>query len=366
MNNMNIMILANSGGGLYRFRRELLEELLKSHKVSICLPEGDYIKELIELGCEFIPCNVLERHGMNPLKELELIHFYKKLLRKYQPDIVFTYTIKPNVYGGMVCGNLNIPYVANVTGLGTAVENPGLMQKITLVLYRLGLRKAKKVFFQNTANRDFMCRQGVIKGAYDLLPGSGVNLGHYVPLEYPHSETVEFVFVGRTMKEKGIENYLEAAEYIRNKYPNTKFHICGEPEQDYSRKLSELHEKGIIVFHGIVKNMAEMYREISCTIHPSYYPEGLSNVLLESCASARPIITTDRSGCREVVDDGINGFIVKQNDSQDLIKKIERFLDLTWEERKNMGLAGRAKVEREFNREIVTEKYLQEVMDVRR
>ena len=361
---MNILILANSGGGLYRFRRELLEELLKIHKVSICLPEGDFIEELIELGCDFVPCNLLERHGMNPIKELKLIRFYRDLLKKHRPDIVFTYTIKPNVYGGMVCGNLNIPYVANVTGLGTAVENPGLMQKITLTLYRLGLGKAKKVFFQNTENRDFMCRKGVLKGAYDLLPGSGVNLERYVPLGYPHTETVEFVFVGRTMKEKGIENYLEAAEFIREKYPYTKFHICGEPEQDYSQKLSEMHDKGIIIFHGIVKNMVEIYKSVSCTIHPSYYPEGLSNVLLESCASARPIITTDRSGCREVIEDGVNGFIVKQNDSQDLIRQIEKFLSLSWEERKNMGLAGRAKVEKEFDREIVIEKYLQEVKDV--
>lgn len=361
---MKIMILANYDAGLYRFRRELVEELLKEHEVYICLPNGNYVAEMVAWGCKFVACELLDRHGTNPVKELKLISYYKKVLKEIKPDIVFTYTIKPNVYGGMVCAGLNIPYLVNITGLGIAVENAGFMQKITLTLYKLGLKKAQKVFFQNATNRDFMLEKHVLNGAYDLLPGSGVNLKQYLPLEYPCKETVDFVFVGRTMKEKGIENYLEAAEYIKNKYPETRFHICGEPEQDYTQRLSELHEKGVIVFHGNVRDMTEIYKNISCTVHPSYYPEGLSNVLLESCASARPIITTDRAGCREVVDDGINGYICKQNDSADLIKQIEKFLALPWETRKRMGLAGREKVEKEFNREIVIRKYLEELKEV--
>ena len=361
---MKVMILANSGGGLYRFRRELLEELLKQHEVMICLPEGDFVKELKELGCTFFPCNLLERHGMNPLKEVQLIRFYRKILKENKPDIVFTYTIKPNAYGGMVCGSLKIPYVANVTGLGTAVENPGLMQKFTVALYKMGLKKAKKVFFQNTENRDFMCSRGVIKGAYDLLPGSGVNLTQFSPSEYPDGDTIDFVFVGRMMKEKGIENYLEAAERISEKHPYTRFHICGEPEENYEQRVKKLQEKGSVIFHGTVRNMAEMYRNISCTVHPTYYPEGLSNVLLESSACARPIITTDRAGCREVVEEGVNGFICKQNDSRDLILQLEKFLALSRNEQKEMGLAARRKVEKEFDRQIVIRKYLQEVESI--
>lgn len=361
---MKIMILANYDAGLYRFRRELLEELVKRHEVYICVPDGKYIEEMVGWGCKFIPCELLDRHGTNPVKELKLISYYRKKLKEIKPNMVFTYTIKPNVYGGMVCANLKIPYIVNITGLGTAVENDGLMQKITLILYKMGLRKSQKVFFQNTTNRDFMIEKGVLNGAYDLLPGSGVNLRQYLPLEYPNKETVDFVFVGRTMKEKGIENYLEAAEYIRGKYPATRFHICGDPEQDYTQRLTSLHEKEIIIFHGSVRDMTKIYKDISCTVHPSYYPEGLSNVLLESCASARPIITTDRAGCKEVVDDGVNGYICKQNDSADLIKQIEKFLSLSWENRRNMGLEGRKKVEKEFNREIVIQKYLKELEEV--
>lgn len=363
---MKVMILANNDAGLYKFRRELLEELLKKHQVMICLPEGEYIKDLTEMGCKFIPCNLLERRGMNPAKELKLIRFYREVLKEQKPDIVFTYTIKPNVYGGMVCGSLGIPYAANITGLGTAVENAGLMQKVTLTLYKLGLKKAQMVFFQNAENKTFMLEKGVVKGRYFQLPGSGVNLEHYQPMEYPKGDTIDFVFIARLMKEKGIDNYLDTAEVIRREYPQTRFHICGFCEDDYTARLNDLQEKGVIIYHGMVKDMTAIYRQISCTIHPTYYPEGLSNVLLESSASARPIITTNRAGCREVIDDGVNGYICKQNDSEDLIKQVEKFLSLSWEERKNMGLAGRVKVEKEFDRKIVINKYLQEVQRVQR
>lgn len=358
---MKVMIFANNDIGLYKFRKELIQELVKANEVFMCLPNGDFIKDLQLLGANFIPCELLDRHGTNPIKDLKLLAWYKAILKKYKPDIAFTYTIKPNVYAGMACASLNIPYVANVTGLGTAVENLGIMQFVTVNLYRYGLRKAQKVFFQNTENRDFMVNKGVVKGAYDVLPGSGVNLNNYTVSEYPNGETVDFVFVSRIMKEKGIDQYLDAAKEIRKKHPETRFHICGFCEQAYEEKLQRLNEDGIIIYHGLVKDMAAIYRQMSCTIHPTYYPEGLSNVLLESAASGRPIITTNRCGCREVVDDGVNGYVVEERNSQDLIEKIEMFLSKSVEERKSMGLAGRSKVEKEFNRQIVIEKYLGEI-----
>jgi galacturonosyltransferase len=261
----------------------------------------------------------------------------------------------------MACARLGIPYVSNITGLGTAVENGGIMQKVTLFLYKRGLKKAQKVFFQNTENRDFMINKGVVNGPYDVLPGSGVNLSQYHVLPYPTGETIEFLFVARVMKEKGIDQYLEAAEYIRKKYPQTRFHVCGYCEQDYEDRLRDLDKKSVIIYHGSVRDISEMHKISSCTIHPTYYPEGMSNVLLESCACGRPIITTNRSGCREIVDDGVNGFVVKQKDSKDLICQIENFLALPWEHKRQMGLAGRAKVEKEFDRKIVVEKYIKEV-----
>ena len=359
---MKILILANNDVGLYKFRREVIEALVAaSHTVYICLPEGSYISQLEEIGATFIRCDLLDRHGTNPIKDLALYSWYKKIIRQYCPDIVFTYTIKPNVYGGAACANLRIPYVVNVTGLGTAVENGGAIQQVTLVLYKYGLRKAQKVFFQNTENRDFMLKYKVVKKKYDLLPGSGVNLIQYRCLPYPTDEIINFVFAARVMKEKGIDQYLEAAKEIRKRHPKTRFHTCGFCEENYQEKLESLENQEIIIYHGMVSDMTQIYREAACTVHPTYYPEGLSNVLLESAASGRPIITTNRSGCREVVDDGINGYVVEEKSSQDLIDKIEMFLAKSVEERKAMGLAGRAKVEKEFDRRIVVRKYLEEV-----
>lgn len=358
---MRVLILANIDMGLYKFRRELLEELVKENEVYFCVPDGEFVESIKEIGCKFVPCTLMNRHGTNPIQELKLISFYKKVLREIKPDIVFTYTIKCNAYGGMACASLGVPYVANVTGLGTAIENGGLMQKVSLTLYKMGLRKAQKVFFQNAENRDFMVNHGVVKRAYDMLPGSGVNLNQYEVFPYPDGDTVDFVFIARVMKEKGIDQYLDAAREIRKCHPETHFHICGFCEPEYDGRLQEEADKGTVIYHGLVADMKPIYQMISCTVHPTYYPEGLSNVLLESAASGRPIITTDRSGCREVVEDGVNGYVVKQQDSKDLIEKIEKFLSLSVEERKAMGLAGRAKVEREFDRQIVIKKYLDEV-----
>lgn len=361
---MRVLILANSDAGLYLFRKELLIELLKKHEVVLSIPEGVYTSFFRKIGCKLIPTD-FERHGKNPWKEISLLATYKKILKSEKPDIVFTYTIKPNIYGGMACAEMGVPYVVNITGLGTAVENPGLLQKITIPMYRFGVRKAQKVFFQNSDNQEFMLSRNMIKGAYDLLPGSGVNLSQYQVKEYPNGDTVDFLFVARIMKEKGIDQYLETAEYITKKYPNTRFHICGACEPEYTGKLETLQEKGTVIYHGVIQNMEKMYEIASCTIHPTYYPEGLSNVLLESTACGRPIITTNRSGCREVVDDGVNGYVVREKDSADLIAKVECFLTLPWEQKRQMGLAGRRKVESEFDRRIVIEKYMEEMDQVK-
>ena len=355
-----VLLLTNSDSGLYQFRREVVEALCRRAEVVLCMPADAYADYFRGLGCRVVDCR-FDRHGTNPLQELRLLHFYEALIRAEKPTVVFTYTIKPNVYGGMACARLGVPYCANITGLGTAVENGGAMQKLSLTLYRRGLRRAQKVFFQNAMNRDFMLSHGVVHGAYDLLPGSGVNLDAFRPAPYPTGDTVDFLFISRVMREKGIDQYLEATEVIRARHPQTRFHVCGRCEQDYADRLRQLHDRGVILYHGEIQDVAAMHAVCACTVHPSYYPEGMSNVLLESCACARPIITTARPGCGEIVDDGVNGFLVRERDSADLIDKLERFLALSPEARRAMGLAARAKVEREFDRRIVVEKYLAEL-----
>lgn len=356
-----VLFLVNHDVVIYNFRLELVERLLaEGHQVAISSPYGERIEDLKAIGCEYHEI-FMSRHGMNPVKEFALIRQYKKLIRTVSPDIVFAYTIKPNIYGAIACRFAKIPCVANITGLGTAVENGGIVQKITVGLYKYAFTKIQKVYFQNTENRQFFVDHKIAVEKHDLLPGSGVNLQRFIPTEYPSADKTEFAFISRIMKEKGIDQYLEAAEYIHGKYPNTVFHVCGFCEQAYEDLLRELHEKGIIVYHGMIRDVKSILCNIHCTVHPTYYPEGISNVLLESSACARPIITTNRSGCREVIDDGVNGFVVGEKDSEDLIEKIEKFLNLSHDQKKEMGLKGREKVEREFDRQIVIDKYMAEV-----
>lgn len=355
-----ILILANNGGGLYRFRRELIEELLKCYEVNISLPYGEFVHDMIGMGCLFHETKI-DRRGMNPIKDVILFLYYIRLIRKVKPDVILSYTIKPNIYGGMVARLFKIPYMSNITGLGSAVERESILQTITLKLYRIALKKAACIFFQNQGNMNFMINHNVKGQNQVLVPGSGVNLDFYKPLPYPIESETNFVFISRVMKEKGIDLYLEAARVMVERYGNVKFHICGFCEEGYEEIVNKYVENGIVIYHGSIIDVREIHKISNCTVHPSYYPEGMSNVLLESAACGRPIITTPRPGCGEVVDDGYNGYIVAEKNPGDLITQIEKFISLDVESRKQMGMNGRNKVMKEFSREIVVNTYLERI-----
>lgn len=358
-----VLFLVNHDVVIYNFRRELVEKLIEEgYEVIISSPYGERIDLLKGIGCKYIETK-LDRHGLNPIKELKLLREYRKIIAEIKPDMIFSYTIKPNLYGAIAASICKVPIVINITGLGTAVEGKGFLQKMMVFFYKGAFRKVKTVFLQNRENMQYFIKNRIALDKLKLLPGSGVNLEQFHLLKYPESEKIEFVFISRIMKEKGIEHYLEAAKYIKEKYSNTHFHICGFCEEEYMPTLERLEKEGIITYHGLVMDVREILAYIHCTVHPTYYPEGLSNVLLESCASGRPIITTDRSGCREVVEDGINGYMITQKSTQALIDAIEKFLRLSYEQRKKMGLAGREKVEKEFDRRIVVNAYMQELKE---
>lgn len=361
---MKVLLLANDTTYVYNLRQEVITAMLnKGWQVSVMCDVKQHSEALERMGCKLIPMTVA-RHGKNPLQDMALLKKYKDVLTQENPDAVLTYNIKPNVYGGIACAKKNIPYLVNVCGLGTPVENPGLMQVLTVSLYRIGVKKANCVFFQNSENEQFFNNRNMAPGHHHLLPGSGVNLEKYPLLDYPKEDTVNFLYVSRVMKEKGIDQYLDAAQAIHKKYPDTLFHVVGGcDDESYLEKLQQLEQEGCIRYHGQQPDMRPFQKMNSCTVHPTYYPEGMSNVLLESASSGRPIITTDRSGCREIIDDGVNGFVCRQKDSKDLIRQIEKFLELSWEQHRNMGLAGRVKMEREFDRKIVVDAYIQEICD---
>ena len=256
-----ILIVSNVTAGLVSFRSELIETLCKKYEVIVLATDNGRREKLETFGAKVISVE-MERHGTNPLKEMKLVSYYKKQMREIRPRIVLTYTIKPNIYAGMAAASLGIPYVANITGLGPAVENGGLIQKITIPLYRYGLRKAQKVFFQNTSNRDFMIRHKIVKERQnDLIPGSGVNLEKYKIQPYPQGDTIDFVFISRVVEEKGIEQYLDAAKEIRVSHPETRFHICGNCEDAYEDTLKKLNDDGTIIYHGRIDDIAGMHRQ---------------------------------------------------------------------------------------------------------
>jgi len=361
-NKKKVLFLVNHDVVIYNFRLEIVERLLADgYEVHISSPYGERIDDLVALGSHYHEIN-MDRHGMNPIAEYKLLRKYKKLIKEVKPDIVLGFTIKPNIYGAIAAKKYKIPFVANITGLGTAVENGGWKQKVFVLLYKYAFRNVQRVFFQNTENQQFFIDKKIALGKHKLLPGSGVNLERFPLRDYPDdSGIIKFAFVSRIMKEKGIDQYLDAAKAIKSKYPNTEFHICGFCEPEYEGKLNEFNANGTVIYHGMVREVAEFMEDIHCIVHPTYYPEGISNVLLEASASGRPIITTDRSGCREVIDDGVNGYMIPQKNSKKLIEAIDKFMQLSNDQRKAMGVAGRQKVEKDFNRQIVVKAYLDEI-----
>ena len=358
---VKVAILANNDGGLLNFRQEVVVALLnRNYEVVISVPNGKRIKDICALGCK-VEITEISRRGINPIEDLRLLNHYLNLLNKEKPDVVLTYTIKPNIYGGLACAIKSIPYIVNITGLGTAVERSGILQKITVNLYKLAMRKANCIFFQNKGNRTFFVKKNIRNDIHRLIPGSGANINKFQPAEYPTSGPIKFLFISRLMKEKGIEEYFVAAKHFRKLRNDVEFHILGACEEDYLPQLNELESQGIVKYHDVQKDVRPYLTEASCLIHPTFYPEGMSNVILEAASTARPVITTRRHGCMEAVDDGVTGFLFEERDTQGLIDQIDKFLSMSIEDRTEMGRKARAKMEQEFDRQIVVDAYLDEI-----
>lgn len=359
---MRVLILANNDIGLYKFRHELILCLLEYNEVYISLPNGEYIRQLKEDGCKFIDTE-FSRRGINPLADINLVRKYICIIKQVKPHIVLTYTIKPNVYGGLACRLTKTVYIANITGLGTSIENPGVVKKIALTLYKIGLKRAQCVFFQNEQNRDFFIINGIINSKKNakVIPGSGVNLKEHCYEPYPSEEQgLRFLFIGRIMRDKGVEELFDAAERIKSKYSQTSFYLIGDSDEDYDDMIKKLGSKGIIRALGFQKDVHSHIAKSHCIILPSYH-EGKANVLLESAACGRPVIASKVPGCLETYDEGITGLGCEVRNADSLFNQIENFITMSQLEHELMGRAGRKKMEREYDRSIVVNAYLEEI-----
>ena len=368
-----VALLTNNDDDIYCFRKELIEALLAhDYEVLISCPYGEKF-ELME-GIEYLYDNPeIDRRGTNVIADSKLLRHYRRLFKQYQPDVVLTYTAKPNVYGSMAANRLHIPVINNLTGIGSVKNQSKPKKDLILRLFRHAYNKSSCVMFQNETNMKDALNNGLVKGDYMLIPGSGVNTERYPLQEYPdggdgiHGDPIIFNYIGRILKDKGIEDYIAAAKRIRKKYPATEFNLLGFIEPDeihYEKDLENLAKRGVVYYLGSQKHVVPFITRSHATIHPSIYGEGMSNVLLETASSGRPIITTDNPGCKETVQDEKTGFIYEGGNVDQLCACIERFLAMKNSERKEMGLLGREHVKENFSREIVIDAYLTKIQEI--
>lgn len=336
------------------------EMVQQGHKIYLSLPKSKENQYFEDLGCTIIETEI-DRRGVNPIKDLKLIRFYKKMIPLVDPDIIFSYTIKPNIYGTIV-SNGKYRQICNITGTGATFLKRSIVSSICKIMYRCSIKKCYKVFFQNTGDRDFFIKEGLVKNNYAMLPGSGCNLQQHTFKPLPQDNEIRFLFIGRVMKLKGIDEFLQAAEIIKKKYSNTRFFIAGWNEQPEYMKLVENAQKaGWVEYIGFRKDIDQWIEKCHCTILPSHGGEGVPNVLLESAATGRICIGSRINGTINVIEDGKTGYLFNTGDGVDLARQIEKFIHLTPEEKAIMGKAGREKVEREFDRQIVIKAYMDEV-----
>lgn len=349
---MNVFIFANNDIGLYIFRRELIGELLKKHAVMLSLPDGDLVRPLEAMGCRFMD-TPMKRRGINPVTDLGLFLRYWKLLRSHKPELVITYTIKPNIYGGMACRLLRIPYAVNITGLGTAFQKKGLLRALVVFLYKAALKKAKVVFFENSANLQLFLDERIIpENKACLLNGAGVNLQHYAYAPYPEEETTRFLFIGRVMKEKGIEELFSAMERLHSEGENCTLDVLGGYEEDYAEQIQKYEAQGWLRYHGYVADVRPHIEKAHCLVLPSYH-EGMANTNLECASMGRPLITSNIPGCKEAVIEGKTGLLCQVQNPDSLYEAMKHFLTLTPKVRTQMGKAGRTHMEVMFDKQTV-------------
>ena len=357
---MKILIAANYDVGLYQFRRELIAQLLSAgHQVTVSLPEGSLVGAIQEMGCDFVDAPV-DRRGQNFVKDFKLLTYYRKILKAKKPELVITYTIKPNIYGGFMCRLLKIPYGVNITGLGTAFQKPGLLRSMVVRMYQTALEKAQVVFFENSANRQLFLDEKIVSADQTvLLKGAGVNLERYFLCSYPQGEKVRFLFLGRVMREKGIYELFQAMEQLHEEGHDCCLDVLGNyEEEDFQEIIRSKEEKGWLFYHGFQEDVRPFIEQAHCFVLPSYH-EGMANTNLECASMGRPLITSNIPGCQEAVIDGKSGYLCEVKNADSLYAAMKKFLALSREQREAMGLAGRKHMEDTFDKK----KVVAETMD---
>jgi glycosyltransferase involved in cell wall biosynthesis len=364
-----IVIVANTAWNLVNFRSGLIKSLVvRGYAVIAAAPWDEYASQLESLGCRYIKLP-MDSMGTHPGRDFLLLTRLLNLLFNERPAIFLAYTVKPNIYGSLAAHILRIPVINNISGLGTVFIAGGWLKELVRGMYRIALSRSAKVFFQNNDDRQLFISARILTASVtDQLPGSGVDLQRFTPQRMPERTTVRFLMASRMLTDKGVVEYVDAARILRQRCIEAEFCLLGfldakNPTAISRKQMADWVAEGTVRYLGAGDNVREEIAESDCVVLPSYR-EGTPRALLEAAAMARPIVTTDSVGCRDVVDDGINGFLCEPRDASDLADKMERIAAMSRAAREVMGLRGREKVEREFDEQIVIEKYLEAIQAV--
>ncbi len=366
---MRIAIVINTSWNIFNFRMGLIKALQKEgHEVVAIAPKDDYSKQLEEAGCvyEELP---MDNKGANPLNDLRLFFRFWRIYRRVQPDVVLQYTVKPNVYGTFAAKVVGIPSLNNVSGLGTLFIRRNLVSKVGLALYKWAFRYPETVFFQNNDDKELFVRTKLVRRELTgLLPGSGVDLDRFQPVKSEENNIFTFLLVARLLQDKGVREYAEAAKQLKNKGLEVRFQLCGFFDEAAGLGISKDEvqawvDEGSVEYLGGTDNVENVMAGVDVVVLPSYR-EGTPKTLLEAAAMAKPLVTTNVPGCREVVVEGVNGFLCRAKDANHLADRMLEILSLPKDELQAMGRESRQLAEEKFDQKLVIKKYLEKITNV--
>jgi glycosyltransferase involved in cell wall biosynthesis len=363
---MRIAIVINTSWNIFNFRLSLIKALLaEGHEVVAIAPTDAYSERLKAVGCQFVP--VAMEQGTNPFTDMLLIWHLYKTYKNVMPDVVLHYTIKPNIYGAIAAHWAGIPAINNVSGLGTVFITKDYISSIALKLYQFSFKYPAKVFFQNQDDRRLFLRNKLVRTSItEVLPGSGINLQDFVPAaSYKRNNPFVFLMVARVLYDKGVVEFVRASKLLQEKYPNVKCQLLGQVDEKSrsgikKKKLEEWLATGVIEYLGTTDDVASVIATADCVVLPSYR-EGTPRTLLEAAAMAKPLIATNVPGCREVVQQGVNGYLCRLRSASDLADKMLKVIELSDTELKQMGNASRQIAVTRFDDRIVIERYRQAI-----
>lgn len=368
-----IIFVANVSRDLYNFRLGLMRALKKEGFDIICIaPKDDYSQKFEEEGFIFIQSKFLDRKEKSLLKNLLIIQELYKIYKRFKPDLVILYTIKPIIFGNIASKIAKIKSISVITGLGSFFVKENIIQRLIKILYRFSLRFSEKVFFLNRDDREFFIKNKIINPSkVVLINGEGINTNYFSPdcTDKFHKKDPNkniFLLISRLLWDKGIGEFVESAKKVKSIYSNTEFWILGpvdtaNPTAIPYDTVKKWEEEGLIRYLGVTEDVRPFITQSTAVVLPSYR-EGVPRSLLEAISMGKPIITTDAPGCREVIDDRKNGFLVPVRDSEALAVAMIKLLELTEEERDKMGMYGREKALKEFDERVIIDRY-REIID---